>query len=304
MDRIFKRSSLHSISMKSVKNDLVSYLFLLPNLIFFLAFMVAPLLWTIYLSFFKGGILKGIEFVGLKNYLTIFENKIFLLSLKNTFTYVVIIIPTVIIVSLFIAVLIMDKFIRGKNIFKTLIFFPNLAPMVTLAIMWNFIIHPEFGLLNIILKALGVIPPNWLGDSSFALVTIILLELWRGIGFYVVTYISALVSVPEELYEAGILDGATGFKRFFYISLPMIRPTLLFTLIMATIWNFQVFDSVFVLTRGGPANATSTVVWYIYASAFLFERIGRASTMAVVLMIIIFVLSILQFKYIQTDPDK
>jgi ABC-type sugar transport system permease subunit len=265
--------------------------------------MVIPLIWTIYLSFFKGGILKGTEFVGLRNYLTIFENKVFLVSLKNTFIYVIIIIPTVIIISLFIAVFISDKYIRGKNIFKTLIFFPNLAPMVTLSIMWNFIIHPEFGLFNLLLKWIGVVPPNWLGDGKYAFLTILLLELWRGIGFYVVTYISALVSVPDELYEAGLLDGATGLKKFFYLTLPSIRPTLLFTLIMATIWNFQVFDSVFVLTRGGPANATSTVVWYIYASAFQFERIGRASTMAVVLMVIIFVLSIIQFKYLRTDNE-
>ena len=286
---------------KAVKENAISYFFLMPYLIFFVIFMLIPLGWTIYLSFFRGGILKGVEFAGFDNYLTIFKNLIFINSLKITGIYVIIIIPTVICVSLFIAVLIMDKYIRFKNTFKTAIFFPQLAPMVTLAVMWTFIIHPEIGLMNIIISFFGIKPPNWMGNSTFALLTIIILELWRGIGFYVVVYVAALVAIPDDIYEAGLIDGATKFKSFFYITLPLIKPTLVFTLVMATIWNFQFFDSVFVLTRGGPSNSTSSVVWYIYSNAFQFEQIGRASTMAVILMIIIFILSTLQVKYLRSD---
>ena len=195
----------------------------------------------------------------------------------------------------------MDRHIRAKNIFKVALFFPNLAPMVVLAVLWYFIIHPEIGLLNIILRSLKITPPNWLGSTSFALVAILLLELWRGIGFYMVIYIAALIAIPNELYEAAVIDGAMGFRRLTRITLPLIRPTLLFTLVMATIWNFQVFDSVFVLTRGGPANSTSSVVWYIYANAFQYDKLGFASTMAVVLMTIILVLSLLQFKFLRSD---
>jgi ABC-type sugar transport system permease subunit len=206
-------------------------------------------------------------------------------------------------ISLFIAVLITDKFIRGKNFFKSAIFFPQLSPMVTCAVLWTFMIHPEFGLFNHLLNALGFSSPNWLGDPKLALFTITLLELWRGIGFYVVTYVAAIVAVPDELYDAAMVDGATGLSRFFLITLPLIRPSLLFTLVMATIWNFQLFDSVYVLTRGAPANTTSTVVWYIYDNAFRYERMGRASTMAVILMAIILVLSLIELKYFHSDYE-
>lgn len=288
-------------SIKTLRENLISYSFLSPLLLFFIVFMLIPLVWTLYLSLFSGGILQGLRFAGLNNFLALFRNRIFLTSLRVTGIYVAIVIPTVILISLFLAVLIVDRHIRAKNIFKVALFFPNLAPMVVLAVLWYFIIHPEIGLLNIILRSLKITPPNWLGSTSFALVAILLLELWRGIGFYMVIYIAALIAIPNELYEAAVIDGAMGFRRLTRITLPLIRPTLLFTLVMATIWNFQVFDSVFVLTRGGPANSTSSVVWYIYANAFQYDKLGFASTMAVVLMTIILVLSLLQFKFLRSD---
>jgi len=289
------------ISAKTLHENLVSYLFLSPILLFFIVFMLIPLAWTIYLSFFAGGILQGLRFAGINNFLTLFRNRIFLTSLRVTGIYVVIIIPVVIAISLFLAVLVVDRHIRGKNVFKVALFFPNLAPMVVLAVLWYFIIHPEIGMFNIVLRSLKISPPNWLGSSSYALAAIILLELWRGVGFYMVIYIAALIAIPNELYEAAIIDGAMGFRRLTRITLPLIRPTLLFTLVMATIWNFQFFDSVFVLTRGGPANSTSSVVWYIYANAFQYDKLGFASTMAVVLMVIILILSLLQFKFLRSD---
>lgn len=289
------------IRSKTLRENLVSYLFLSPLLVFFVIFMLVPLVCTIYLSLFAGGILQGLRFAGLNNFLSLFKNRIFLTSLRITGIYVAIIIPTVILISLFLAVLVVDRHIQGKNAFKVALFFPNLAPMVVLAVLWYFIIHPEIGLINIILRSLKITPPNWLGNPSFALVAIILLELWRGVGFYMVIYIAALIAIPNELYEAAIIDGAMALTRFTRITLPLIRPTLLFTLVMATIWNFQFFDSVFVLTRGGPANSTSSVVWYIYANAFQYDKLGFASTMAVVLMMIILLLSLIQFKFLRSD---
>ncbi len=292
-----------SISRKTLKANLTSYLFLAPSLVLFIVFMIVPLIWTIRLSFFKGGLLSGLQYVGLQNYLTIFQSSTFINSLKNTAQYVLMVIPTVIVISLVLAVFIMDKYVYGKNLFKSAVFFPQLSPMVMCAMLWTFFIHPEFGLFNAIFNLLGLPVPNWLGDPKLALITITLLELWRGIGFYVVLYVSALVAIPEELYDAGLIDGAVGMSRFFYITLPLIRPTLLFSLVMATIWNFQLFDSVYVLTRGGPVGSTSTVVWYIYDNAFQFEKVGKAATMAVILMVIIMVLSYLELRYLQTDVE-
>lgn len=298
-----KMSLFRKWDSHSARQTAVSYAFLMPSLVFFVLFMIVPMLWTLYLSLFEGGILGKLKFVGIENYLTIFKNALFVTALKNTATYVVMVIPSVIAISLFIAALITDRFIRGKNFFKSTIFFPQLSPMVTCAVLWTFMIHPEFGLMNHVLNALGISSPNWLGDPRMALITITILELWRGIGFYVVTYVAALLAVPDDIYDAAEVDGATGLTRFFQITLPLIRPTLLFTLVMATIWNFQLFDSVYMLTRGAPANSTSTVVWYIYDNAFRFERIGRSSTMAVLLMVIIFVLSLIEMKYLRSDYE-
>ncbi len=156
--------------------------------------------------------------------------------------------------------------------------------------------YPEYGPLNKALTLLHIPNPNWFGDPKMALFSIIIIEIWRGIPFYIVTFLAALQSVPKELVESSCIDGANSIQSFFKIIIPSIKSTLTFCLVMATIWALQLFDSVYVLTRGGPAKATSTMVWTIYENIFFFNRIGRGSSMSVILIILIFIITIINLK--------
>lgn len=285
----------------ALKRNLIAHLFLAPYMVVFVIFMAIPLGATVYLSFLKGGVLGGMEYVGFDNYVSLSGNRKFNQSIWFTLTYVSIIIPVVLALSLFLAILLTDKFIKGKGFFKVALFFPNLAPMVTLSVLWTFMIHPEIGLFNLVIEKLNGTPPNWLGTEATAMLTIMLLELWRGVGFYLVTFIAGLVAIPSDLYEAAEIDGANGWQQFWNITLPSLRPTILFTVIMATIFNFQVFDSIFVLTGGGPGGSTSSVAHYIFTNAFRFDRLGRASTMATLLMVAIFIVTMLEFRLLRSD---
>jgi multiple sugar transport system permease protein len=283
------------------KNNVAAYAFLAPALLFFLLFQVLPIIGTLLLSIHSGGILSGFKFNGFSNYSEVFHSREILQCLEFTVTYVVLIIPTVIGFSLFIAVLLTDRFLGARNFFKTLVFFPGLAPMVTLATLWRFMIDPDIGLLNIIISWLGLTPPNWLAHPSSALAVIILIELWRGTGFYLITFMAGLLAIPEELYEAAEIDGAGSLRQFWSITLPMLRPTLLFALVVATIFNLQIFDSVYVLTSGGPGGSTQSVAWYIFSNAFKYDRLGAASAIATVFMVVIFALTLAQFRLLRSD---
>jgi ABC-type sugar transport system permease subunit len=283
------------------KTNVAAFAFLAPALLFFLLFQVLPIIGTLFLSFHSGGILSGFRYNGVSNYVEIFHSREILQCIEFTVTYVILIIPTVISFSIFIAVLLTDRFFGARNIIKTLVFFPGLAPMVTLATLWRFMIDPDIGLLNILISWLGIAPPNWLAQPSSALAVIILIEVWRGTGFYLITFIAGLLAIPEELYEAAEIDGAGPLRQFWSITLPMLRPTLLFAVVVATIFNLQIFDSVYVLTSGGPGGSTQSVAWYIFSNAFKYDRLGAASAIATVFMIVIFALTLAQFRLLKSD---
>jgi ABC-type sugar transport system permease subunit len=175
--------------------------------------------------------------------------------------------------------------------------------MAISAVIFSFIVHPEFGPLNQLLRLLGFRPQNWLGNPNLALPTIAMLQIWRGLGFYVIVYVAALGRVPEELYEAGRIDGTTGWQAFRYLTLPLIRPVILFTLVMATIWNLQMFDSVYVMTDGGPAYSTATVVWFIFDNAFAFDKVGYAATMSIFLLMVTLVLTLFQVRFLRSEME-
>jgi multiple sugar transport system permease protein len=283
------------------KNNVAAFAFLAPALLFFVLFQALPIVGTLVLSLHRGGVLSGFKYNGFDNYVNIFHSREIFQSVKFTFTYVLLIIPTVLSFSLFLALLLTDRFFGARNVIKTLVFFPGLAPMVTLATLWRFMIDPDIGLLNIIISWFGFTPPNWLATPSSALSVIVLIELWRGTGFYLITFIAGLLAIPEDLYEAAEIDGAGPIRQFWSITLPMLRPTLLFAVVMATIFNLQIFDSVYVLTSGGPAGSTQSVAWYIFSNAFKYDRLGAASAIATVFMFVIFALTLALFRLMQTD---
>lgn len=276
---------------------LTAYLFLLPNLIFFFVFLVIPCLWVLYLSFHEGGILGAPTFVGLKNWSFIINDPVARKSLLNTFYYMGMAIPSVFIISLGLALL-LKGVTRGVSAIRAAIYFPTLSPYVLAALVWIFVIHPDFGVLNFLVRFSGFEPVNWLGPGK-ALPTIAMLEVWRGIGFWTILFLAALLGLPEELYDAAKIDGAGRWEQFRYITLPLLRPTFVFAFVMATIFNVQLFDSVYILTDGGPQHQTATVVWYIYKNTFQYGNPGIGAAMSFLMLIIVLVLALIQLRLLR-----
>ena len=177
-----------------------------------------------------------------------------------------------------------------------MLFIPLLSSIVVAAIVWRYLVYPEYGPLSKILDFLHIPSPNWFGDAKIVIFTIVAVELWRGLPFYIVTFLAGLQSVPKDMVEASYIDGANYFQSLFHVILPSMKPVLTFCLVMATIWALQLFDSVYVLTRGGPSNASSTIVWSIYENIFFFNRVGRGATMSVLLILLIAVMTFLNLK--------
>jgi multiple sugar transport system permease protein len=271
-----------------------AYLFVLPYLIPFLAFLVVPVFWSIWLSFNKGGLLDEADFVGLQNWREIADDTELTGSIKNTAIYVVEAIFLVFTLALFLALL-LNRYRKGSNVFKLALYVPLLAPAVLVGLIWQFVTNYDFGLLNLILTTLGVDRVNIFGDGTLSLLTIVFAEVWRGLGFWTLYFLASLQSVPEELLDAARVDGAKGAQRFRRVTLPMLRPMLLFAVVIAIIANFQVFDTVYVLTQGGPHQSTSTLVWFIWKRLFQFQQTGQGYAAAVLLLGIILALTAVSF---------
>lgn len=280
----------------------LAYLFVAPSLVFLVLVLLIPSVWVIYLSFHKGGILEPAKFVGLANWQAIFKDRIALAAIRNTLLYMLMAIPTVFVIGLCLAML-LKRIIMASTFFKAVLYFPTLTPYIMAALIWTYVIHPEFGVLNLLLRLAGINPLNWLG-KDWALVSVAMLEVWRGIGFWTLLYLAALISLPEELYQAAKVDGARAFSLFWHITLPLLRPTFVFAVVMATIWNFQVFDSIVILTDGAPNYATATVAWYVYKQTFTFSNVGIGAAMSVLMLLSILVLTFVQLRIIRRRVDR
>jgi len=271
-----------------------AYLFVLPYFVPFLAFLVAPVVWSLWLSFNEGGILDSAKFVGLQNWREIAADSELTGSIENTAKYAVTAIFLVFTLALFLALL-LNRYRKGSKFFKLALYFPLLAPAVLVGLIWQFIANYDFGLFNLILTTLGVGRVNIFGSGTLSLLTIVLAEVWRGLGFWTLYFLASLQNIPEELLDAARVDGARGFQRFRRITIPLLRPMLLFAVVIAIIANFQVFDTVYVLTQGGPAESTSTIVWFIWNRLFQFQQTGQGYAAAVILLGIILVLTAISF---------
>jgi multiple sugar transport system permease protein len=270
------------------------YLFLLPYFLPFLAFLVIPAFWSVGLSFFQGGILDSAKYVGLDNWRTISQDSELTGSIQNTAVYVVEAVVLVFFLALALAML-LNRYRRGSNVYKLALYFPLLAPAVLVGLIWQFMTNFDFGFVNLALNGLGLTRLNILGNGTYALLTIVVAEVWRGLGFWTLYFLASLQNIPEELLDAARVDGARGIRRFRRITVPLLRPMLLFAVVIAIIANFQVFDTVFVLTQGGPHEATSTLVWFIWKTMFQFQETGQAYAAAVILLVIILLLTAVSF---------
>ena len=271
-----------------------AYLFVLPYFLPFLAFLVVPTFWSVWLSFYKGGILDPAKFVGFGNWREITSDSELTGSIKNTAVYAVEAIFLVFVLALLLALL-LNRYRNGSNFFKLALYIPLLAPAVLVGLIWQFLTNYDFGLINLILTSIGLDRLNILGSSTLALLTIVLAEVWRGLGFWTLYFLASLQNIPEELQDAARVDGAKGFTRFRRITLPLLKPMLLFAVVIAIIANFQVFDTVYVLTQGGPHESTSTMVWFIWKRMFQFQETGQAYAASVLLLGIVLALTIVSF---------
>ncbi len=291
------------------KNTLVAYSFLAPNFIGFAVFTLVPVICAIALSLFEwnGGDISKLKFVGLDNYATIFATKKVAekglayffnradlgIALKNTVYYTVVTVPLTIICALALALL-LNK-IRGAVFFRSVFFFPYVSSMVAICVCWSFMLMKD-GPVNQIIMALGInFNKGWTADSTMAIWSIILVSVWRNMGYYMVLYLAALQGIPRELMEAATVDGANKWQQFWHVTLPQLKPTTFFVSVMMVISCFKIYDVVAIMTDGGPGRATKMLVTYIYDEAFIKVRYGQASAISMVLLVIVLLVTIIQF---------
>lgn len=280
-----------------MKRKLTPYIFLSPILIGMLVLSVGPILVSFIASFTQWDIVSPPQWIGAGNYKEIVSSDLFWQVLRNTFYYVALAVPLTIILSLLLAIAVNRK-LKGIGLFRTVYFLPVVTSMVAVAIVWGWLYNPEYGLINYALRSwFGVQGPAWLRDPNWAMPAMIIVGVWKALGYNMMIFLAGLQSVPDEYYEAARLDGANTRQRFFSITLPMLTPTIFFVLVVTLIGSFQVFEQTYILTRGGPANATLTISYFIFQNAFQFFRMGYASALAYVLFAIVFVLTLIQLRY-------
>ena len=262
------------------------YLFLLPAAIVLVIFFFIPFFQTVLLSFcdYSSNIYKP-EIIGIQNYIKLFTSPIFYKVMWNTFIYLFVAVPILAILPLFIAILINQK-IKGVTIYKILIYLPVIVSIVVAAIAFKWL-YAEQGILNYIVTSLGFEAIGWLTDPKYALYSVIIVTIWKGIGYYMIIYLAALMSVPKELYEACDIDGANFLTKHLTVTVPHIMPTIALVTTISAISAMKVFAEIYVMTKGGPLNSSKTIVYYIYERAFENLDLGFASAMAVVLLIIV-----------------
>jgi multiple sugar transport system permease protein len=273
-----------------------AYLFILPILLVFGLFRIYPSLQTLLYSFFDINLVaKTLKPVGLSNFLLLVHDRTFVKAVTNTviFAFYIVVVSTAI--GLVLASMFTSR-LRGTSVFKAAYFAPFITSTVAAAVVWTFLYNPRFGLFNGILQIIGLPTRGWISSSKDALTSIIIFSIWKTVGYNMVIFIAGLQNIPDSFHEAAIIDGAGGIRRFFTISIPLVAPTTIFVVMYNTILALKVFDQVFVLTAGGPAEATTVVVLQIYKQAFENYRFGYASSMAFVLFVIIIMATVAQYR--------
>jgi multiple sugar transport system permease protein len=268
------------------RDTIAGYLFLTPWLIHFVMLIAGAMLASLGISLLKTDLLTGVEFVGLKNYSDLFKDPLFVQSLKVTAYYTFSVVPLGVCVALSIALLLNQK-VKALGFWRLIYYLPSVVSGVAVAVLWTWVLNPRFGLLNAGLKSLGIQnPPRWLYSEQWAVPGFIMMGLW-GAGGAMLLYLAGLQGVPTPLYEAAEIDGAGALKKFWHITIPMLTPTIFFNMLMSIIGSFQVFTQVYIMTDGGPNNATLTMVLYLYRRGFINLRFGYASALAWILFFII-----------------
>ncbi|MDD9268202.1 carbohydrate ABC transporter permease [Paenibacillus sp. GCM10023248] len=276
--------------------DYAGYVLMGPGYIVYFAFIFIPLLIGLYYSFTNYNFYSKPGFVGLQNYIRLFQDKLFLTAVYNTFIYSLCSILPQMMLGLLLAVLLNGR-LKGRIFARVSIYVPNVTSMVAVSMIWLWIYDPSLGIMNRLLRTVGLDPVQWLYDPKTAMGAIIVIGIWKSIGYTMIVYLSGLQSIPSNLYEAAHVDGASSIRQFFTITLPMLKPTTFFILVMSCINSFMVFEQVNILTNGGPLNSTTTIVHQIYLRGFQDFQMGYASAMAMVLFVITMLITVVNFRF-------
>ena len=291
---------------KTRKINWTAILFVAPNYIGFLIFIVIPVLFSLYVSFTDFNIFKGFEgmtFVGLKNFRDMFSDSWFIAAVRNNILYTAVTIPVLICGSMVIATVLNNK-VYFRNLLRALVFVPYISSIVAVSVMWQLMYNPSQGIINQGLRAIGVMdPPGWLGSLQWALPSIMIVGIWMGLGYNVIVYMAGLQSIDKALYESAQIDGANPIQSFFHVTVPMLSNTTFFLLITNIIASFQVFGTVNIMTGGGPGNATTVIAHYIYLAGFRYHKMGYAAAMAWILLGAIFIVTVIQWRVQRQRED-
>ena len=270
-------------------------LMLAPNIIGFFMFMVFPILATLFFSFTEYDLIGAPKIIGLDNYVELFRDPIIATTLNNTLVFTLITVPIGMAFSLLLAIF-LDQKIAFKRFYRGAYFLPSITSMVAVSIVWQWIYNPEFGLMNYLLSFVGIRGITWLSSSSTSLLSLAIVNIWKSAGYNMMLFLAGLQGISNTYYEAGQLDGASKWKQFIHITLPMLSPTTFFIFIMSVISSFQVFDSVILMTKGGPGRSSSVLVHYLYQNAFQYFSMGYACAIAYLLFFIVLLVTMLNMR--------
>ncbi len=278
--------------LKLSRDNFYGYLFISPWLIGgFLCLTIYPMLSAFWHSFTRYNIIRPAQWVGLENYQRLMGDPLFWKSLYNTAFFTFLGIPLWLVIAFALALLLHQK-LKGMGIYRTIFYMPTIVPGVAVAVLWIQLLHPNFGLINALLAMIGISGPSWLTSEAWAKPAIILLRCWAGVGGSMIIFLAQLRSLPEHLYEAAKIDGASNWQQLIRITIPLMTPTIYFNLLVSLIGSFQVFTEAYIMTEGGPVNATTFYVYYFFQQAFNYFNMGYASAMTVIMFIIILVVTI------------
>lgn len=287
----------------STREALAAYVFLAPFILFFAVFVIRAIFTAINMSFYDYAILKPIHpYVGFNNYKELFSDYVWWIALKNTIIFTLLTVAGTTSLSLVCAVAVTQP-VKGAGFFRVLLYMPQLLSVGVVGLIWVWLLSTQFGVLNYGLSFFGIQPINWLGDENTVIPALSLTTIWWGFGFPMLIFIAGLQGIPDHLYEAAKIDGANGRQIFFYITLPLLRPTMLFITVTGVIAQFQVFGQPFIMTTGGPGRASYTVIYYLYQIAWTAFRMGYGSAVAVTLAIIMAVFTLIQFRFLGQRVD-
>lgn len=272
-----------------------AYLLIAPSYLIYTFFILIPVIWTIAMSFTDYDLSKA-HFVGISNYIQLTKDPIFVKSVGNTLFYCVLAIVPAMVLGLALAMFLNQK-LKGKGFLRTLFYLPNIFSMVAVSMAWLYLYDTTSGILNKVLKDIGMQAVPWISSASMAMISIAIMSIWSTTGYNMILFLSGLQGIPNYLYEAASIDGATSWKKFIHVTIPMLKPTTFFVFVMACINSFQVFGQVLIVTNGGPMNSTTTIAHQIYRNGFEYYKMGYASAQAVVLMVIIFAITLINMRF-------